>query len=159
MPDMIYRRRFTLVEYPSLDQWVADKYRPEAWDQDFHDGGFWVRILANPNGHDVRTEAKLRAEFLFNPNDETRKAYHQELAWRVVEWNYVIENRDGVIAPVPAPGEIADNWEVFGLLPPMVASWLSTEIERAHVPKAIASSSDSPGTPDTPSVPGPMQEP
>jgi hypothetical protein len=157
---MIYRRRFKQITYPAtIEEWEAGGYRPEAWDQDFADGGFWAKVLANPNGADERMEVKLRFEFLTKPTDENREAYRRELAWRVSEWNLETENSDGEVVAVGAPGENPDNWEAFELLPPLVASWLTNEIQIAHRPKAITPPSGQPGAPDSPSVPEPTQEP
>jgi hypothetical protein len=156
---MVYRRRFKRIEYPaSREEWEAGGYRPEAWDEDFA-GTFWVKVLANPNGAEERMELKLRVEFLSNSTDDTREAYRRELAWRVPEWNYATENDDGEIVPVAAPGASPDNWNAFELLPSMVASWLTSEIQNAHRPKATTPTSGQPGTPDSPLAEGPTQEP
>lgn len=159
MGGMVYRRRYKVVEYPAtLDEWVAGGYRPEAWDEDFA-GTFWAKILANPNGHEVRLESKLRNEFLTAPTEANREAYRRELAARVPAWGYATEGESGEIVPVSAPGEHPDNWEAFDLLPVMVASWLSNEIQSAHLPKATTRPSGQPGQPDSPSDVGPTQEP
>lgn len=158
---MLYRRRYKQITYPAnLDEWREAGYiNPQGWNEDFADGGFWVKVLANPTGHDERLELKLRQEFLSSPTEETRESYRKELASRVTEWNYQTENADGDIVDVPAPADGEGGWLSFDLLPSNVASWLTFEVQTAHVPKAITPTSGQPGNQEAPSDAGSIQEP
>jgi hypothetical protein len=158
---MLYRRRYKQITYPaSVEEWTEAGYiNPQVWNEDFGTGGFWVKVLANPTGHDERLELKLRSEFLTAPTEETRKAYREELANRVTEWNYQTENSDDEVVDVPAPADSDEGYLAFDLLPSNVASWLTHEIQTAHIPKAITPTSGQPGNQDNQSDVGPTQDP
>jgi hypothetical protein len=159
MSGMIYRRRYKRIDYPAtVEEFTDAGYRADAFDPDFAEGGFWVKVLANPTGHDERTELQLRAAFLSDPNETNRADYLKELAARVTEWNYETEDADGTVTAVPAPADGDDGWRSFGLLPSMVQAWLTSEIQTAHRPKATTPTSGLPGTPDSPLDAGPTPE-
>lgn len=123
---MKYRRRFVEIIYP--EQSEASWWNPEC-------AGFRAHILANPVVRDISEEDALYTAM----EDDALDAYWQGIADRVPEWNYQMENSDGVVAVVPAPGERpakidGSNWQAFWLLPMELAIWLRESIHRAHRP-------------------------
>ena len=118
---MLYERRHETVTYPDGDGWV-----PEF-------AGFTARILANPNGGELRHETKLY-EASNGTDLEAQDAYWQYVAPRVVDWSYQYRDDAGDVVTPPPP---AERWESFLDLPLGIAIWLRQCIHLAHVPKAL----------------------
>lgn len=110
--------------------------KPEDWQEGDPDyTGFRARILANPTAGDVHGELEMRRSVL--KQEITGDDYLQFLAPRVVEWDYRLEDVNGEIVDVPAPGENPDNWQAFRLLELSLHVWLCDQIRNVHVPKGM----------------------
>lgn len=130
----VYRRRLERVHYPESSEAYAEAgFDPGHWNPD--GVGFSARVIASITGVEERAELKSRLALFQHPTDQTRQDYFREIAWRVPEWDYTDETRDGQIVAVPAPGEGPDNWEAFDLLPTGVGAWLVETVRTIHLPK------------------------
>jgi len=70
----------------------------------------------------------------------------------VTRWNLEARDEDGVIRAVPAPGDAADNWRAFYLLPVGLLWWITRLVPAMHLPRVkaiwLGETSTQPSTPD-----------
>lgn len=124
---MIYRRRYEWIEYPAEDP------GNNLYEWNGEHTGFRARVLVNPNGAELREETKLFA--LSNNSDlVAQDAYWQAVAYRVPEWNIAVEDEDGTVQDIPAPGA---DWQSFLAIELDLAIWIRIAIHWAHRGKVL----------------------
>lgn len=96
-----------------------------------------AKILVNPLGRDINDERENYAALIGDQLSE--REYLQTLAYRVIDWNVEVPDRDGNLLAVAAPGANPDNPDsVNGWyeLSNEQLGWLLHTIKTAHNPKA-----------------------
>lgn len=136
---MIFKPRFEWVRYPARED------AGSGWNEEYD--GFRVKVRTNPSMAELRHEQELYTAI--STEEDGEADYLKEIASRVIEWDFSTEDIDGVVQPVPAPGQHPDNWQAFYILPVELLQWVILAIRTAHVPKARTAiqgiSSDAPG--------------
>lgn len=163
---LVYQRMYEWVSYPT--EAPMQKYRDDPNDPEEHikerpapwwsprSIGFRAKILVNPLGGELRVRDRKFAYWL--RGEGTEKDYLEAIAEAVVEWDYVIVDENGERTPIAAPA--VGGWERFLDLPPEAHTWLTNEIQSAHLPKVpksptptmkpVTNTDEPTPTPDTP---------
>lgn len=142
---LVYQRMYEWISYPSeapMQKYRDDpndpeeevKERPATWWSP-RSIGFRARILVNPLGGELRVRDRKFAYWL--RGDGKEQDYLEAIAGAVSEWEYVVIEPDGTRTAIETPA--VGGWERFLDLPPEVYTWLTTELQTAHLPKAPTS--------------------